>query len=161
MSSRRWVGAGIFALITALAASLSVAPAYARPSSGDRDQFEVYSGTVNPAQLEELRRVGVDPDEVTQDAEGTDVKVETVLTERQAARLASKGVRLEVKKVRGKAASQVLREQAAAGWTAFRSYSEPGGIRDEITATAARYPRLTKVVTIGRPSRASRFSPSR
>ena len=61
-------------------------------------------------------------------------EVETVLTERQAARLASKGVKLEVKRVRGKAASQVLREQAAAGWTAFRSYSEPGGIRDEIAA---------------------------
>ena len=89
------------------------------------------------------------PDEVTQDADGTAAKVETVLTERQAARLASKGVQLEVKKIRGKAASQVLREQAAAGWTAFRSYSEPGGIRDEIAAVAARYPRLTKVVTIG------------
>ena len=73
-----------------------------------------------------------------------------MLTERQAARLASKGVKLEVKTVRGKAASQVLREQAAAGWTAFRSYSEAGGIRDEIAAIAARYPRLTKVVTIGR-----------
>ena len=72
-----------------------------------------------------------------------------MLTERQAARLASKGVKLEVKRIGGKAASQVLREQAAAGWTAYRSYSEPGGIRDEIAAVAARYPRLTKVVTIG------------
>ena len=44
----------------------------------------------------------------------------------------------------------MLREQAAAGWTAYRSYSEPGGIRDEIVAVAARFPRLTKVVTIGR-----------
>ena len=44
----------------------------------------------------------------------------------------------------------MLREQAAAGWGAFRSYSEPGGIRDELAAVAARYPRLAKLVTIGR-----------
>ena len=34
--------------------------------------------------------------------------------------------------------------------TAYRSYSEPGGIRDELVATAARFPKLAKVVTIGR-----------
>ena len=84
-----------------------------------------------------------------QEADGSATKVETVLTERQAARLAAKGVKLEVKRIGGKAASQVLREQAAAGLDAFRSYSEPGGIRDEIAAVAARYPMLTKVVTIG------------
>ena len=72
-----------------------------------------------------------------------------MLTERQAARLAAKGVKLEIKQIRGKPASQVLREQAAAGWSAYRSYSEPGGIRDEIAAVSARYPQLTKVVQIG------------
>ena len=49
----------------------------------------------------------------------------------------------------GKDASQALREQAAAGWQAFRSYGEPGGIRDELTATAARFPGLAKVETLG------------
>ena len=76
--------------------------------------------------------------------------VEVVLTGEQAARLASKGVDLSVKKVRGKEASQALREQSADGWSAYRSYSEPGGIRDEITSTAARFPKLTKVETIGK-----------
>ena len=42
----------------------------------------------------------------------------------------------------------MLREQAAAGFV--RSYSESGGIRDEINAVAAQYPMLTKVVEIGR-----------
>ena len=90
------------------------------------------------------------PGDITPEANGSATKVETVLTERQAARLASKGVKLEIKRIGGKTSSQVLREQAAAGWTAYRSYSEPGGIRDEIAAVAARYPSLTKVVTIGR-----------
>ncbi|GAB3957730.1 hypothetical protein GCM10027614_73770 [Micromonospora vulcania] len=73
-----------------------------------------------------------------------------MLTRRQAKRLTSAGVPLSVKKVRGKDASQALREQSAAGWSAFRSYSEPGGLRDEITATVARHPGLAKLETIGR-----------
>ena len=151
MRSRLRAGALVFGLTAALVITLQTGPAYAKqPDPSDRDNFEVYAGTVTPKQLEELRRVGVDAEDITTEANGSATKVETVLTERQAARLASKGVKLEVKRIGGKAASQVLREQAAAGWTAYRSYSEPGGIRDEIAAVAARYPRLTKVVTIGR-----------
>lgn len=141
---------GVFTLVGALALTT---PANARPSSepDSRDSLEVYVGTVNPEQLEKLRHAGADLDHGhTETDRSGDTHVETVLSKRQAARLANQGVRLEVKKVRGKAASQVLREQAATGWSAFRSYSEPGGIRDEITATAARYPKLTKVTTIGR-----------
>ena len=151
MTSRRRVGALVFALTAALIGTLYAGPAYGKePDPSDGDTFEVYEGTVTPKQFDELRKVGVDAEDITQEADGTATKVETVLTERQAARLAAKGVKLEVKRIGGKAASQVLREQAAAGWTAFRSYSEPGGIRDEIAATAARYPRLAKLVTIGK-----------
>ncbi|NJP32600.1 M14 family metallopeptidase [Micromonospora thermarum] len=150
MRRTRLAIAGVFTLVGALALTT---PANARPPSdpAGRDGLEVYVGTVNPDQLEKLRHAGVD---LGHDHAGTDrsgqTRIETVLSKRQAARLAGQGVKLEVKKVRGKDASQALREQAAAGWSAFRSYSEPGGIRDEITATAARYPRLTKVETIGR-----------
>lgn len=150
MRRTRLAIAGVFTLVGALALTT---PANARPSSepDSRDSLEVYVGTVNPEQLEKLRHAGADLDHGhTETDRSGDTHVETVLSKRQAARLASQGVRLEVKKVRGKAASQVLREQAATGWSAFRSYSEPGGIRDEITATAARYPTLTKVTTIGR-----------
>ncbi|MGN9777412.1 M14 family zinc carboxypeptidase [Micromonospora sp. H33] len=150
MRRTRLAIAGVFTLVGALALT---APATARPPSDPtgRDGLEVYVGTVNPEQLEKLRHAGVDlgHDHAETDRSGQ-TRIETVLSKRQAARLAGQGVKLEVKKVRGKDASQALREQAAAGWSAFRSYSEPGGIRDEITATAARYPRLTKVETIGR-----------
>ncbi|TDB77803.1 M14 family metallopeptidase [Micromonospora sp. KC723] len=142
--------AGVFTLVGALTLT---APATARPSSdpGGRDSLEVYVGTLDAGQLAKLRASGVD---LGHDHQGTDAsgaaRVETVLSRREAARLAGQGVRLEVKKVRGKPASQALREQAAAGWSAFRSYSEPGGLRDEITATVARYPKLAKLETIGR-----------
>ena len=140
----------VFALTTALVVTLTAGPAYAKqPDPNGRDSFEVYEGTLTPKQLNELRSVGVDAREITRETDGSATKVETVLTERQAARLAAKGVKLEIKRIGGKAASEVLREQAAAGWDAFRSYSEPGGIRDELADIAARFPMLTKVVKIG------------
>ncbi|MFF5214431.1 M14 family zinc carboxypeptidase [Micromonospora sp. NPDC000442] len=144
--------AGVFTLVGAL---VLTAPANARPPSDPggrdgRDGLEVYVGTVDPGQLHRLREAGVDLGHGATPDQSGKTEIETVLSRRQADRLARKGVDLEVKKVRGKDASQVLREQAAAGWRAFRSYSEPGGIRDEITATAARYPKLTKVQSIGR-----------
>ncbi|MFC8620169.1 M14 family zinc carboxypeptidase [Micromonospora purpureochromogenes] len=150
MRPTRLAIAGVFTLVGALALT---APASARPPSDPdgRDSLEVYVGTLDPQQLEKLRASGVD---LGHDQRGTDAggatRVETVLSKREAARLADQGVRLDVKKVRGRAASQALREQAAAGWDAFRSYSEPGGIRDELTATAARFPKLAKLETIGR-----------
>jgi Zinc carboxypeptidase/Immune inhibitor A peptidase M6 len=151
MRSRLRACALVFALTTALVVTLTAGPAYAKqPDPNGRDSFEVYEGTLTPEQLNELRSVGVDAREITRETDGSATKVETVLTERQAARLAAKGVKLEVKRIGGKAASQVLREQAAAGFDVYRSYSEPGGIKDEINAVAAQYPMLTKVVTIGK-----------
>ncbi|MFR9776420.1 M14 family zinc carboxypeptidase [Micromonospora sp. MS34] len=150
MRPTRLAIAGVFTLVGAMALT---APASARPPSdpGGRDGLEVYVGTVNAAQLDRLRAAGVDLDEDHRSADAAGgTTIETVLTPREAARLTSQGVPLTVKKVRGRPASQLLREQAAAGWKAFRSYSEPGGIRDELTATAARFPTLTKIETIGR-----------
>ncbi|NBE84194.1 M14 family metallopeptidase [Micromonospora rubida] len=150
MKKARLAVAGVLTLLGALALT---PPAGARPPSDPtgRDGLEVYVGTVTPEQREKLRAAGVD---LGHDQRGTDgagaTRVETVLSRRQADRLAGQGVRLAVKRVHGRDASQALREQAAAGWSAFRSYSEAGGIRDELTATAARFPKLAKVETIGR-----------
>ena len=150
MRTARLATACVLTLVGALALTV---PAGARPPSDPvgPDGLEVYVGTLSPQQLDELRGVGVDLSHASLSTESSGhTGVEVVLTERQAARLAGKGVQLSVKQVGGEKASQVLREQAAAGWTAFRSYSESGGIRDELLATAAEFPRLTKVETIGR-----------
>ncbi|GAB3141700.1 M14 family metallopeptidase [Micromonospora sonneratiae] len=150
MRKTRLAIAGVFTLVCAMALTT---PASAQPPSGPdggRDSLEVYVGTLNPRQLDELRDIGVDLTGVagSRDAAGN-TAVEAVLSQQQAARLAERGVKLTVKKVRGKAASRTLREQSATGWSAFRSYSEPGGIRDELTATAARFPKLAKLQSIG------------
>ncbi|WP_434741360.1 M14 family zinc carboxypeptidase [Micromonospora sp. SH-82] len=150
MRRTRLAIASVFTLVGAL---VLTAPATAKPPSGPQaqDGLEVYVGTVDPAQLATLRATGVDlgHGEQATDPSGR-TRVEAVLSRRQAERLKAQGVTLDVKKVGGKAASQALRDQAAQGWTAFRPYSAPGGIRDELTATAARFPKLTKVETIGR-----------
>ena len=144
----------IACVFTLVGAMVLTTPASARPPSEPgigRDNLEVYVGSVNPEQINILRESGVDVGHAGGETDKAgDSEVEVVLTGEQAARLATKGVELSVKKVRGKEASQALREQSADGWSAYRSYSEPGGIRDEITSTAARFPKLTKVETIGK-----------
>ena len=146
MRSRRLACAAALALVAAL--GVPSAATARQQSPGGAGKVEVYVGTVTPQQFEELRRTGVDAAEAQKSADSAGIEVEVVLTERQAARLAGKGVELQVKKVNGKAASQALREQARR-LAVFRSYSEPGGIRDELVATAARFPQLAKLVTIG------------
>jgi hypothetical protein len=140
----------VFTLVGALALT---APASARPPTDPavRDSLEVYVGTLDPKQLAELRGAGVDLTDtaMSRDKAGR-TTVQVVLSTTQAARLTSKGLNLQVRKVGGQDASRALREQSATGWKAFRSYSEPGGIRDELVATAARFPRIAKLETIGR-----------
>ncbi|GAB3521211.1 M14 family metallopeptidase [Phytohabitans suffuscus] len=151
MRTARLATACVLTLVGALALAVPAeAQAPSRPGGG-QDKLEVYVGTLTPQQLETTRSAGVDLAEaaVSTDKSGNSA-VELVLSGYQAAKLATKGVKLSPKKVEGKTASQALREQSAQGWSAFRSYSEPGGIRDEFTATAARYPKIAKLVSIGK-----------
>ncbi|GAA4441894.1 M14 family metallopeptidase [Phytohabitans houttuyneae] len=150
MRTARLATACVLTLVGALAPAIP-AQAQAPSRPGGQDKLEVYVGTLTPQQLETTRSAGVDLHEaaVSTDKSGNSA-VELVLSGHQARKLASKGVKLSPKKVEGKTASQALREQAAEGWSAFRSYSEPGGIRDEVTSTAARYPKIAKLVTVGK-----------
>ena len=61
----------------------------------------------------------------------------------------AEGLSVRVKKVNGRNASDEAQRQNLAGYDAFRSYSEEGGIADELRETAAAYPAITKLVTIG------------
>jgi hypothetical protein len=146
MRSRRLAGAVALALV----AALGIPTAASAQEPGGNDRVEVYVGTVNAEQFEAMRELGVEPEDFVKDTAGAATEVEVALTGRQAARLAAQGLKLQVKRIAGKTASTLMAQQAAAGWEAFRSYSEPGGIRDELVATAARYPKLAKIETIGR-----------
>jgi hypothetical protein len=131
-------------------ASLVVLPAGAQPEGahGESD-LEVYVGEVDAAGVEVLRGLGVDAESLPAEAATGATEVEVVLSEGQAAKVRDAGVDLEVKTVDGVAASQALRLQAAAGWDAFRSYSEPGGIKDEVWAAAGEHTSIAKPVVLG------------
>ncbi|MEV4638818.1 M14 family zinc carboxypeptidase [Actinoplanes sp. NPDC049548] len=144
MTPVRWAAACALSLATAAAAVLpGIAPAAAAPSD---DTLGVYVGTLDAAQLERLRAVGLDHDEsaVTAAANGK-IAVETILGRRQAERLVAAGVPLTAKRPTAR-----MRAEAAQAPSVFRPYAAPGGIRDELAATAARHPRLAKLVTVGK-----------
>jgi murein tripeptide amidase MpaA len=67
----------------------------------------------------------------------------------QADTLRAGGLSVHVKNVNGRNASEAARLQNLAGYDAYRSYSEDGGIADELRETAAAYPAITKLVTLG------------
>lgn len=130
-----------------------VVPASAKPvGDGDRarNPLDVYVGELDQSQLEQFRKLGIDNEELrTAPLAGGKVKVEAVLSEVEASRLAGRGVQLSVKMIRGQKASDALRKQALAGNVVYRPYSGPGGLREELEKLAAEHPSITKLVTIG------------
>jgi Zinc carboxypeptidase/Immune inhibitor A peptidase M6 len=146
------------ALTASLAGLAGVVPSAALPSATAAsakpaaDAPTVFVGDLSVAQFGLLAAGGVDRTEITT-RPGTAkdrVGVEVVLTPRQAAKLVGQGVTLSEKKVAGRTVSRRLRSEAAEKPSVFRSYSEPGGIKDELIATAAAHPGLAKKVVIGR-----------
>ncbi|HET8959586.1 M14 family zinc carboxypeptidase, partial [Nocardioides sp.] len=112
--------------------------------------LEVYVGQVDPSDLGKLALAGLDHEDVaTGQAPDGKVAVEVVMNGRQAAALAKDGVELSVKRINGKPASLVAAAQNDAGYEGFRSWSEPGGIADELRDTAAANPGLAKLVPFG------------
>jgi hypothetical protein len=141
----------VFVVVATLlgTATATVLPAAAAQEQDDTG-LEVYVGQVDAAGVEAMRESGLEASTfiVGEGGDGT-VEVEAVLSEDQAAKLRDRGVNLEVRQVNGVAASEALEQQVQQGWEAFRPYGAPGGIKDEILATAAAFPGLTKVVVIG------------
>ncbi|MGH3306694.1 MAG: M14 family zinc carboxypeptidase [Nocardioides sp.] len=138
-------------LLGALGAPLSSQAEPGRAADpGDGRGLEVYVGQVDPADIEKLKLAGLDHEDVaTGKAPGGKVAVEVVMNAQQASKLAAEGVQLSVKKVNGKAASRVALAQNRSGYQGFRSWSEAGGIADELRETAAANPDLAKLVPFG------------
>ncbi len=132
--------------------ALGSAGASAAPnqSAAGNDRLDVYVGKLDLRQLAELRASGIDPHEIAaQPTRGAEVDVEVVLSGEQAEALAEEGVELAPKEIDGQTAAELSTLQAAEGYTVYRTYSEPGGIKDEIEQAAADNPAITKLVTIG------------
>ncbi|MBB5872066.1 hypothetical protein F4553_005500 [Allocatelliglobosispora scoriae] len=115
----------------------------ANPASATADRLSVYVGEVTSEQLAEFRKLGLDHEDVNSSrVVNGKVAVEAVLSGREAAKLASRGLKLTEKVVNTK-------RSLAAAEGVFRTYSAPGGIRDELSAAAAAHPGIAKLETIG------------
>jgi hypothetical protein len=75
--------------------------------------------------------------------------VEVVLSGEQAEALAEQGIELAPKEIDGQTAAELSTQQAAEGYVVYRTYREPGGIKDEIEQATADNSAITKLVTIG------------
>ena len=142
ISSLRWL---LFAC--ALVAALAfTAPASA--ASG-RQPLDMYTGVVDGKTVSKLVREGYDVAAAREAAGG--VEVDLVLTAGERRRLARQGIELELlRNARGQTVRQQAEAQSAFGFDVWRSFDEPGGIRDELYQIARRNPRIVKLEVIGR-----------
>ena len=138
MKYRRLRGLSLTALITASLAAGATASASNTSPAGQN----AYKATVDARQLKALRGAGFDVTEMTVNSAGK-TTVPLIGTRKQMRALRTLGIRTHlVKRYAGKS--------LASGYTVYRTYSETGGIADEMRALARNYPRITKLEEIGR-----------
>ena len=137
-------------LVALLATGFS---AGAQDSTGER--LDVYSGTIPGDQVGEIVDLGVDRHELevapapSARGEKPQVRVEAILSGRQAAALRRDGIELALKRVDGQSAAQRATLMAADGMEVFRPYSGPGGLKEEFEQAADANRKITKLVTYG------------
>jgi hypothetical protein len=142
---KRWM---LFAAVVA-AFCTGLTAASATPSAGrDPDQLDAYTAVVQAAELPMIAQQGIDVSGQRRVAKG--IKLDMVLDQAQADRLRGRGVDLKLTRVKGgKTVRQFAAEQAANGFTVWRSFDEPGGIRDQLYAAARNNPQLVKLEVLG------------
>ena len=114
----------------------------------DDGSLDMYTANVTGQEAAEIAAAGFD----VANSKVTDsgVSVDLVLTEGEAKALKARGLDVKVKKNKdGKSAKQLAAEQAAAGYNVWRSWDEPGGIRDELYRLAKDNPQLVKLEVLG------------
>ena len=135
-------------LLTAVGLALFCGTLAPPAIAAKRQALNVYSARVSAAQLGQMSRDGLDV--INAERRGSRVAVQVVLTSRQRAELARTGVRTKLQRVKGgRTVKQFAAAQAANGFQVWRSWDEPGGIRDEMRAVARRNPRVAKLVSLG------------
>src|SRR5215475_3110261 len=122
--------AAVVLFVLALIAGMTAA-ASAAPGGSKGDPLEMYKATVDAATFQKLQAGGYDIASARDTAAGKEVAL--VLTKAERDRLRGQGVRLSVYRDKnGRTQSERAALEAAQGYTVWRSYDEPGGIRDEM-----------------------------
>src|SRR5665809_61622 len=113
-----------------------------------RERPNMYTAVVNGEQLGQLAEQGFDIN--AERADGTNLKVDLVLTNQQRAKLAQQGIRTKLTRVKGgQTVQQFAAAQAENGVDVWRSWDEPGGFSDQMYEIAGENPQIAKLVNIG------------
>ena len=143
---------------TAVVASLvGVTTASAAPPQPDPEsRFDVYTGEITLAQVEDIVALGIDHHELDVAAlagqQGAEARaqVEVILSDEEAELLREEGLDLELKEVEGgQSVAQRATALQAEGYEVWQTYSGPGGLKEEVEQAAAAHPDIAKLVTIG------------
>jgi hypothetical protein len=140
-----WSRVGVSVGLVAIALALSIAPAAAGQSSG---RLEMYTLQGRADKIAKAAK-GVELAGIRQTASG--IRADAVLTADQRAKLAASGVTVRLKRnQQGQTVTEQARAQAAAGFNVWRSWDEPGGIRDELRDVAAQNPQIVELEVLGK-----------
>lgn len=131
--------------VAALVLSLVSFPAVARQPDAPLEMYTLEG----PADRIAEAVPGLELAGLRQTASG--IKADAVLTQGQRDKLAGSGAKVTVKRnKKGQTVSEQAAAQAQGGYNVYRSWDEPGGIRDELYDVARRNPQLVKLVVLGR-----------
>jgi Zinc carboxypeptidase len=140
-----WSRFGALVGLAAVAITLVIAPTAAGQR---RERLEMYT-------------LQGSADEITRATQGTElaglrytrrgIRADAVLTRSQRAKLVASGVKVRLKRNRrGLTVRAQAAAQAAGGFNVWRSWDEPGGIRDELFRVARQNSQIVKLVVLGR-----------
>jgi hypothetical protein len=113
-----------------------------------RQSLDMYTAPLSAGKATDLVRKGYDVAAIRH--EGRRTRVDLVLTRAQARGLRARGIQLKLmRNSRGRTARQAAAAQAQQGYNVWRSWDEPGGIRDELYEVARNNRRLVKLRVLG------------
>jgi len=138
--------AGVLAAAAAVLIGSAVVASQAQ-ATPDTGELDVYTAQVDSKQADELAHEKVDI--IATKHQGSKLVLDLVLTETEADRLEARGVDVKLKRTNGKTSRELAAAQAEEGFTVWRSWDEPGGIRDEIKKLAKDNPQLLKLKQLG------------
>ncbi|MGB3734388.1 MAG: M14 family zinc carboxypeptidase [Ilumatobacter sp.] len=146
---------GLFMSATLLASVLAVGSASADdgtglPAASGGDRLELYTGDVTLEEFSELRAEGYDIVDTSPGGTPGTVEIEAVVSATELVEIESGGIEMDpVLDQLGRTSTRSAQIEADNGFEVWRSYSEPGGIRDEMISLADEYPDLLKLKSIG------------
>ncbi|MEV6153121.1 M14 family zinc carboxypeptidase [Nonomuraea sp. NPDC052129] len=134
---------GLGTSLVALEAQASVDPL------PPRDRIELYQLESTPGTGQALKEKGFDV--VQQDTKGGKEHVEVTAAQTDLDGLRKLGYKPEpVRNPQGQTQLEAAKAQAAGGYTVWKSYSEPGGIADQLKAIANANKDIVKIESLGK-----------